>query len=362
MRLMIKESMKKPSLKKRKQQVKAPVRITNETVAEHREQILAGGRKFKYPHQYERHRLVFSVIIIGIITVLLFAAVTWWQLYPAQTTSTFFYRVTRIVPVPVATVDGTTVRYSDYLMTLNGSMHYLEQSERLNLATEDGRRQQEYVKRQALNGAIADTYAAKLADEQDISVSPDEIDEVIEGSLSTVSGRISQEVYDNSTLSTLGYSADEYRHIIFRSLLRQKVAYAIDKKAEATKQAASTLINKDSKLSLGAVAESLQKQGYSNVQVGSSGLVPKTNHDGGLTQTAARLKKGDRSTFIRSTAGDGYYLVELTESDDRQLSYNFIKIPLTVFDDKLKALSKNNKIVEHIEIEDTADELELRSE
>jgi len=356
MRLIIKEHMKKPSLKRRKKQVEAPTRITNETVAEHREQILAGGRKFKYPHQYERHKLVFNVLIIGLVTLIILGVVTWWQLYPAQNTSTFFYRVTRIVPVPVAVVDGTPVRYSDYLVALNGSLHYLEQSERLNLSADDGKRQREYVKRQALDGAIADTYAGKIAKEEDVEVTADEVDKVISSSLNTVSGQISQDVYDDSTLSTLGYSPDEYRHIIEQSLLRQKVAYKIDKKATATKDAATKAMTANPSLSLADVAKQLQDQGYSNVQIGSSGLVPKTNHDGGLTQTASKLQKNQRSEFIRSTTGDGYYLVELTDSNDKQLSYNFIKIPLTTFDERFKSLIKNKKITEYITIQKTDDQ------
>ena len=42
-------------------------RITNETVAEHREKVLAGGRKFKYPLQYQRHKLIVNTLIIGIM-------------------------------------------------------------------------------------------------------------------------------------------------------------------------------------------------------------------------------------------------------------------------------------------------------
>lgn len=358
MRSINKEPMKKPILKKRKKQVvETPTRITNETVAEHREQILAGGRKFKYPHQYEKHRLVFNVIIISIVTLILLTLISWWQLYPVQNTSTFFYRVTRIVPVPVAVVDGKQVRYSDYLMTLKGSLHYLEQSERLNLATEDGKRQTEYVKRQALDGAIADSYAMKIANEEGIVVTPEEVTNVIEGSLNTVSGRISQDVYDDSTFSTLGYTSDEYRDIIRRSLIRQKVAYKIDTKATAAKNAAEALIADKPKLSLGDVAKTLQDQGYTNVQVGSSGFVPVTNHDGGLTQAAGKLTVDGRSDFIQSTTGDGYYLVELTDKDDRQLSYNFIKIPLTALTDRLKGLAKNNKITEYIDVAETADQV-----
>jgi predicted secreted protein len=83
--------MKKLSLRKRQVTEKSvPSRITNETVAEHRERILAGGRRFKYPMQYARHRLVFTTIVITLVAFLLLLLVGWWQLYSVQNTSTFF--------------------------------------------------------------------------------------------------------------------------------------------------------------------------------------------------------------------------------------------------------------------------------
>lgn len=354
--------MKRPTLKKKaKQPEQPPSRITNETVAEHREQILAGGRKFKYPHQYERHKLVFNVIIIAVVTVVLAGLITWWQLYPVQNTSTFFYRVTRILPVPVASVDGTQVRYSDYLMSLSGSKHYLEQSERLNLKSEDGKRQVEFMKRQALDGAVADAYAAKVAREKNIEVTDKQVTDVIAASLNTVSGKISQDIYDDSTLSTLGYTKDEYRQIIRRSLIRQEVAYAIDSKASSAKKAAEGLLAANPKPALADVAKQLQDKGY-NVQLGSTGsLVPKTNHDGGVTQQAAKLKAGELSSFFRSNDGsferNGYYIVQLIESNDKQVSYNYIRIPLTAFSEQLKALSKNKKITEYIDVKKASSEV-----
>ena len=345
--------MKKIPLKRRKKQVEQPSRITNETVAEHREQILAGGRRFKYPRQYARHKLVFNAIIISVVTLIILVAIGWWQLYYAQNTSTFFYRLTRIIPVPVASVDGTPVRYSDYLISLSGSEHYLQQTERLNLDSEDGKRQVEFIKRQALDGAIADTYAAKIAHEKGISVSDEEVNKVIDASLNTVSGHISQDVYDDSTLSTLGYTADEYHHVIKASLLHQKVAYAVDSKAKAAKNATEAMIASTKKPSLSKIATRLQKKGY-QIQVGASGLVPKTNHDGGLTQTALKLKTGELSSFVRSTTGDGYYIVQLASRNDTQLSYNFLKIPLTEFDEKLKTLAKNHKIDEYISLKEAS--------
>lgn len=349
--------MKKIQLKRKKNQINeaaAPTRITNETVAEHREQVLAGGRRFKYPHQIARHKLVINAVVISLVTLILLVLLGWWQLYLAQNTSNFFYRVSRIIPAPVATVDGEYVRFSDYLMTLSGSKHYLEQTERVDLASADGQRQLDYMKRKALDGAVADTYAQKLARQEKITVTDEEVDKVIQSSLDTVTGKISQEVYNDSTYSTLGYTPDEYRRIIRRSLIRQEVSYAIDDKARTIRSSAQKLIKADKNIKLSEISSKLQEKGY-NVQVGNSGLVPKTNHDGGLTQTALTLKKGELSPFIRSTKGDGYYLVQLVNVTGSQLSYNFLRIPLTQFDTQLKTLAKNDKIHEFISVKETND-------
>jgi len=86
-------------------------------------------------------------------------------------------------------------------------------------------------------------------------------------------------------------------------------------------------------------------------------LVPKTNHDGGLTQEAMKLKKSQVSGFFRSTTGDGYYLVQLVNSTDTQLSYNFLRIPLTMFNQQLKTLAENKKIQEYISVKQTSSEI-----
>ena len=140
-----------------------PNRITSETVAQHREQILAGGRKFKYPIQYARHKLVINAIIISVVSLAAVVLIGWWQLYPSQNNSNFMYRITKVLPLPVAKVDGQFVLYSDYLMKYLSSINYLEQKEQLSLKTDDGKRQVAYVKQQSMQDAIADAYAIKLA-------------------------------------------------------------------------------------------------------------------------------------------------------------------------------------------------------
>jgi hypothetical protein len=67
--------MKKIFKKKPKQKKELPTRITNDTVAEHREHVLAGGRKLKYPVQYTRSALVRNTIIISALLLMAWSVV-----------------------------------------------------------------------------------------------------------------------------------------------------------------------------------------------------------------------------------------------------------------------------------------------
>lgn len=344
--------MKKLRLKRRDKGAKvAPSRITNETVAEHRERILAGGRRFKYPMQYARHKLVFNTIILTFAALVLVVLVGWWQLYLVQNTSPFFYRVTRVLPLPVASVDGEMVRYGDYLMYYNSSAHYLQKSEQLNLQSEDGKRQLAYIKRKSMDTVVADAYAMKIAREKGIVISEDRINKVIEEDRNTVNGRISQETYDASALNVLGWTPEEYRQDIKGKLIRQDVSYAIDENAKKKEEQAATLV-KAPNAELDKIAIDLGGEGDEKATVGVSGLVPHANRDGGLSAAALKLEKNQVSGVIKTTTGDGYYFVKQLEKTDSQVSYSFLKIPLTQFGKRLAELRKDNKVQEYIHVPD----------
>lgn len=339
-------------LKRKKSEPAKPLtRVTNETVAEHREQILAGGRKFKYPHQYVRHRLVITALLISIVTIIVVGIIGWWQLYVVQNTSEFMYRMTRVVPVPVATVDGEQVRYSDYLMRYRSQEMWLSGTGRMNLSGQDGERQLSFIKRNVLDGLIADTYAAKKARELNVSVTDKDVQEVIDNNRNTATGQISQEVYDASTKDTLGYSPDEYRHILRQSLLRQRVAYAVDTKADELQKEIGAKIKNDPNVNIKALADTYTGK-EATVIYGASGLVPRNNQDGGLSQVAQSLKESEVSSAFRSTTGDGYYFVKRVALNDRQVSYEFISVTLTVFAKDVASLQKSDKINEFIKLEE----------
>lgn len=335
---------------RRKDQVDESARITTETIAEHREKILAGGRRFKYPVQYARHRLVFNAIAIAVAVLVLLVAFIWWQLYLAQNTSNFMYRVTKIVPLPVASVDGQRVEFSDYLMKYRSSIHYLEEKEQLNLATEDGKNQSDFIKQQSMQDAIADAYAMKLAKENNITVSDGELETFLKAQRNSADGEVSESTYDAVILDYYGWSPAEYRHAMQNKLLRQKVAYAIDTEAKKLSESVTSALSGSTDLR--AVADSINAANGAKVSYAAQGWVPKTNQDGGLAVAAAKLNKDQVSTAIRSTTGDGYYFIKLIDSNDTQVNYEYVHIPLTAFANKVNAAQTSGKVSKYITIPD----------
>jgi hypothetical protein len=346
--------MKKLSIKRlrRKQSDTTPSRITNETVAEHREQILAGGRKFKYPIQYTRHKLVINALLVIIGATVLLLVVGWWQLYIMQNSSTFIYRVTRIVPVPVAVVNGEQVNFSDYLVQYRGSEYYLSKYDEIKLQSADGQRQLAYIKRESLNKAIAYAYAKQIARQRGISVSSKDIDDVVDQQRNTVNGRISQETYDASSQMVYGWSPADYRLAIEQGIVRTRAAFAVDVDAQKQAEKAAPLV-----VSTGGdfakVAEQLIGMPGGKPVVGQTGLVSNTGVSGGLQVAAvAKLDKGQVSGLIRSNTDDGYYYVKVIDKNDTQVSFSYLHIPLVQFAKDLDGLKKSGKITEYISIEE----------
>jgi hypothetical protein len=327
-----------------------PTRITSETIEQHREHILAGGRKFKYPIQYARHRLVINTIIISVTAIVIAIAVGWWQLYPQQNTSEFMYHVTKVIPVPVAYVDGQPVLYSDYLMKYLSSIHYLEQKEQLDVKTDSGKSQVDYIKQKSMEYVIENAYAAKLAGQYDVSVSNAELNNYLTSLRQTSGGEISEQTNDAVILDYYGWSPDEYSYMVGKELLRQKVSYAMDKDAKKTADSIENTLSTNPKIIMKDLAESTSKTSVIKVNYGVSGLVPKSNQDGGLAIEATKLKINEISPVIQSTTGDGFYVIRLLQMNSSQISYEYINIPLTAFTNSLNQVEKEGKVTQFISI------------
>ena len=105
---------------------KAKQKTEQETVDQRREEVLSKGRKFKYPLQWTKHRVVVNTILIAFAVVALMVTGIWLGLYRFSMTDDLLFRITEVVPLPVASVDDEDVRFSDYLMFYRSSMTSIE--------------------------------------------------------------------------------------------------------------------------------------------------------------------------------------------------------------------------------------------
>lgn len=332
-------------------------RITTDTLAEHREKVLAGGRKFKYPVQYQRHRLVINAAIISASALVILIGVGWYLLYPAQNTSEFMYRVTKVVPVPVAVVDGQQVRYSDYLMQYRSNLHYLVEKEQVDVTTENGKRQVDFIKAQSMESAIANAFASKKARELDIQVTDAELETFLTQQRQMADGEVTEAAYNSVIEDYYGWSADEYRDAMKNKLLRQKVAFALDNTAiKVTEDIENAITAGQTDLSV--VATAFAKDTEVTVAYTPAAWVPRENRDGGLAKAAAGLQKGQISKAIKTTTGDGYYYVQLIDSNDDQVQYASLFVPLSEFKNQLKDAQDDKKLTKFINVENLSTQIQ----
>ena len=344
-------------LKKKQNVALVPAdRITNTTVEARRQEILEKGRKFKYPVQYSKHKLDINAIVISTIAAAIGAIALWYQLYKVQNTGTFIYRVSLFAPVSVADIDGEKALYSDYLAQYRSNISVTEKQEGPLASKEDEKRRSDYYKRQSMDNIIANTFAIKLAKEYSISVSDEEIEEVFNEHRKTSNSEISESAFNKIIEDNYGLSPREYRRMFIElPLLRKKVTAHIDGNA---KQLQSEVVAK-LKANDNDFAKTADQFG-GRVEMSAPGFVKLTNIDGGRTQIAATLSKGQVSKPFISRASDGYYIVKLLDKKDDEVSYAYIKIPFTEFNKHLESIKSEGKIKEYISVpevsqfEDTA--------
>lgn len=316
-----------------------------EKVDERREEVLARGRKFKYPTMWTRHTVVISAIVVAVVALVILVAGVWAGLYKAGRTDTILFNVTQVVPMPVAEVDGEAVRFSDYLMLYRSSIIPAEKQSGGQVSQSNEEISNNY-KRQALTEAEKYFYAMKLAEEQGIEVSDEEVDEEFRRHLKIGGVDRSEEGFEKIIADNFGLSRREYERMLYLRLLREKVEMAIDETANETAAKVEVMLAENGG-DYQKVAEAL---GEAVVFENTGGLVDGKNIDGGRATVAMSLEPGAQSGKFVSLNGDGYYFVKLVDKTDTKANFMSIKVPFSEFEKKFKEVQDGGKIVELIEI------------
>ena len=341
------KSLKKKILKKSNTQENQVAKITNTTLEEQRKEILNKGKKFKYPVQYSKNRLVGNALIIALVILITGSGLLWYQLYKAQNTGEFIYRFTTVIPFPVANVDGENALYRDYLMEYRANMQIANAKKDEIESANNVKALSVLNKNKAMKNAIANAYAQKKAREKGISVSEKEIDEAFDAQRKTQNTELTESALYKIAADNYGLSPSEYRRMFIElPLLRRKVTAEIDKNAATTRDEVVKYLN-DNSNDFSKAAE----QFGDKIEYNKPGKVRKTNIDGGRSKVASQLNVGEVSKPFISNAGDGYYIVKLIEKSDNEISYESIKIKFTEFNSQLEKLEKEGKVKKYIKVD-----------
>lgn len=203
-------------------------RITNETVASHREEVLGRARKYILPLQHTKHKIVVVSMAIFLAVIVLFFSYCMLALYKFKDSSTFLYRVTQVVPFPVARVGGKFVAYENYLFELRRYTHYYENQLKLNFNDPQNRQQLVDYRTRALNQVVNYVYAQELAKQHNITVSDKEIDQQIHILQSQKRLGDNNHVFEDVLRDYWGWSINDFRRELRSVLLVQKVVVALD--------------------------------------------------------------------------------------------------------------------------------------
>lgn len=327
---------------------KDTIKTEQERVEERREEVLAKGRKFKYPLQWTKHRIVVNTILISVVVIAMVVIGGWLALYRLNMTDDLLFRVTKIIPISVASVDSEDVLFSDYLLLYRSSMTSIDRQSGNQFdqaAIEDLRYK---YKRSALTDAESYTYAIKLAKEQGIVVSNEDINNEFNRHLKIGSIDRSEEAFMKIVSDNFGLDKSEYERMLYLSLIKSAVEEKIDANArELASKVESMLAANDNNYK--AVAEELGDQ-ISYEETG--GLVDSKNIDGGRATEAFKLEPGQSSGKFISMNGDGYYFVKLIKKTASEVNFVSIRIPFTEFNKQFEALKTDNKINEYITLKD----------
>lgn len=293
-------------------------RITNHTVAEHREQVLGDARKYIYPLRQSKHKLVMISVSLILIALVAFFTYCVLALYKFKSSSMFLYKVTQVIPFPVARTGSDFVAYENYLFEINHYTHYYRTQQNLDINSEAGHQQINEFKKRALDKVINDAYIKELAERKGISVS----DREVEDRIVVVRNQNRLGANDKEFRSVLkdfwNWSENDFKRSLKTQLLTEKVASAYD--TEAHDKANTALAQLRNGKDFAVLAAEVSEEPASKANGGEYGFpIEKTNRDINPTTVDAmfKLKDGEYSEVI--DVGYGLEIVKniQTQSDGK---------------------------------------------
>ncbi len=323
-------------------------RITNDTVIAHREEVLSSARKYIYPLQHSKHRIVLITTSLIAAAAVIFISYSLVALYRLDSTSSFLYRVTQVVPFPVAKAGPRFVSYEDYLFELRHYMHFYETQQKLDFNTPAGQEQLTDYKKRALDKVINDAYVKQLAKQNGVSVSDQEVNDQI--TILRRQNRLggSEQAYVDALRQNFGWSPEDFKRVIKQQLLEQKVVSKLD--TETHQRAETALAEIQAGAPFAEVAAKYSDDPNGKTSGGEFGfLVDPASRDLNPITTDAlfRLQPGEVSAVI-NTGYSLQILKNLETTGDGKIKGAYINFNFKNINDYINDLKDEEKATKYI--------------
>ncbi|HEX4774327.1 MAG TPA: peptidylprolyl isomerase [Candidatus Saccharimonadales bacterium] len=308
-------------------------RITNETVGEHREEVLSSARKYIYPLQHSKHSVVKISLSLFAAVVIAFFAVTGLELYKFQATNGFFYDVSRVIPFPIAKAGGSWVSYESYLFELRRNMHYYQTQQQATFKGKDGRAQLSHLKQEAMAAAIQDAYVKQLATKNGVSASDQDVNNEIAVLRSENRLGSSQQSLESTLSNYFGWNLGDLQRKVKQELLAQAVVAKLDTATNTRAQNALDQLQKGADFGqlAGQVSDDLSTKG-SGGQYPFAVALSNSNIPPAITAEAFKLQPGQVSGIINTGFTlEIIKLIDLSSGSAHVAHLQFTLRPITDF-------------------------------
>ncbi len=312
-------------------------RITDENITEHREEVLKGARKYIYPLAHSKRRIVtvtFSIIGAAMVGFLIYCSLALYNFYQYNT---FLYRVTQVVPFPIAKADGHYVNYENYLFELRHYVHYYQTQQQQNFSSND--KQLLQFRTQALNDVINNAYIKVLASRHGVSVSGKEVDQRITEVRDQNRLGSNDKVFADVLRDYWGWSVTDFKRSLKDQILAEKVVAKLD--TADTARANSILAQLKSGADFTALAKQTSDDPSAKTSGGDYGVaIAKDNPNipPQVVEVLFTLKPGQISGVVN--AGNTLEILKLTQVSGNTVTAQHISInlvPAATYINQLKA-------------------------
>ena len=324
-----------------------------ETMAASTDASNTADKSVKPSKEPRNWRSLATKVAAGLIAVFALVLIVFGVLiYGYRSESPIVYGVARVIPFPVAQVNGHFVSYSDYLFQLGANKRGYQQNAKLNnqpavnFKTTEGKKILTQFHTASIEKVKSDAVVAQLAAEKKVKVTDKDVKVLIDQLYKNYGGK-------DTLLKTLkeiyGWDINDLKKVVRKQLLEQKLSEKVTSDPSIDAQAKTKAADVAKKVKDGADFAAIAKQ-YSQASDAASGgdlgSFTKGQVSEEIQKTVDALPVGGVSDPVKDQYG--YEIIKVNEKTGDASKASHILIKTIDFNDYMSQQIKKAKFKQYI--------------